>query len=145
MTYKLSGFGPTQIHSVVGIIKSYTTRVGGGPFVTELTDETGERIQTVGHEYGATTGRKRRCGWLDMVMIRQSVRLSGITGFSLTKLDVLSGIEKLKIWAYPPVKNHKGRIIGYTVPVFDINKSSSTFRIGDKFEFGSGNQWNLWQ
>jgi adenylosuccinate synthase len=92
-----TGFGPTQIHSVVGIIKAYTTRVGGGPFVTELTDDIGDRIQKVGHEYGATTGRRRRCGWLDMVMIRQSVRLSGISGFALTKLDVLSGIEKIKI------------------------------------------------
>jgi adenylosuccinate synthase len=92
-----AGLGPTQIHSVVGIIKAYTTRVGGGPFVTELTDEIGERIQKVGHEYGATTGRKRRCGWLDMVMIRQSVRLSGITGLSLTKLDVLTGLDKIKI------------------------------------------------
>ncbi|MEN6463541.1 MAG: adenylosuccinate synthase [Syntrophaceae bacterium] len=92
-----SGFGPTQIQAVVGIIKAYTTRVGGGPFVTELTDEIGERIQKVGHEYGATTGRKRRCGWLDMVMIRQSVRLSGITGLSLTKLDVLTGLDKIKI------------------------------------------------
>lgn len=108
-----SGFGPTQIHSVVGIIKSYTTRVGGGPFVTELTDETGERIQKVGHEYGATTGRKRRCGWLDMVMIRQSVRLSGITGFSLTKLDVLSGIEKLKICTG---YRYKGETITQAVP-----------------------------
>ena len=92
-----AGFGPTKIDSVVGIIKAYTTRVGGGPFVTELHDEIGERIQTVGHEFGATTGRKRRCGWLDMVMIRQSARISGITGLALTKLDVLTGIDKLKI------------------------------------------------
>ncbi len=92
-----AGFGPTQIQAVVGIIKAYTTRVGGGPFVTELTDEIGERIQKVGREFGATTGRKRRCGWLDMVMIRQSVRLSGITGLSLTKLDVLTGLDKIKI------------------------------------------------
>ncbi len=92
-----AGFGPTKIDSVVGIIKAYTTRVGGGPFVTELHDEIGERIQTVGNEFGATTGRKRRCGWLDMVMIRQSARISGITGLALTKLDVLTGIDKLKI------------------------------------------------
>ena len=108
-----SGFGPTQIHSVVGIIKAYTTRVGGGPFVTELTDEIGDRIQKVGHEYGATTGRRRRCGWLDMVMIRQSVRLSGISGFALTKLDVLSGIDKIKICtAY----KYKDEIIKDAVP-----------------------------
>lgn len=108
-----SGFGPTQIQVVVGIIKAYTTRVGEGPFVTELTDEIGERIQQVGHEYGATTGRKRRCGWLDMVMIRQSVRLSGITGLSLTKLDVLTGLDKIKICTG---YRYKGEIITNAVP-----------------------------
>ena len=92
-----AGVGPTQINSVIGIVKAYTTRVGGGPFATELTDEIGERIQRVGQEFGATTGRKRRCGWLDMVLVRQSARLSGITGLAITKLDVLTGIDKLKI------------------------------------------------
>jgi adenylosuccinate synthase len=71
--------------------------VGEGPFLTELTDETGTRLQQVGQEFGATTGRKRRCGWLDMVLVRHAVRVSGITGIALTKLDVLTGIEKLKI------------------------------------------------
>lgn len=92
-----TGVGPSSIHSVVGICKAYTTRVGEGPFLTELKDETGARLQQVGQEFGATTGRKRRCGWLDMVLIRQAVRVSGITGIALTKLDVLTGIEKLKI------------------------------------------------
>jgi adenylosuccinate synthase len=92
-----TGVGPSAIGEVVGICKAYTTRVGGGPFATELTDEIGDRLRNVGHEYGATTGRKRRCGWLDMVLVRQSVRLSGITGIALTKLDVLTGIEKLNI------------------------------------------------
>ncbi|MBN2539481.1 MAG: adenylosuccinate synthase [Deltaproteobacteria bacterium] len=92
-----SGIGPTKIDAVVGICKAYTTRVGSGPFVTELTGEMGERIQKVGAEFGATTGRKRRCGWLDMVLVRQSVRVSGITGIALTKLDVLTGIDKVKI------------------------------------------------
>ena len=92
-----SGIGPTKISAVVGICKAYTTRVGGGPFITELSDDIGERIQKVGMEFGATTGRKRRCGWLDIVMIRKSARISGITGIALTKLDVLTGIEKLKI------------------------------------------------
>ena len=91
------GLGPTKIDSVIGICKAYTTRVGGGPFVTELTDDTGERIQRVRKEFGATTGRKRRCGWLDMVLVRQSARLSGITGLALTKLDVLTGIDTLNI------------------------------------------------
>ncbi|MBA4423261.1 MAG: adenylosuccinate synthase, partial [Syntrophus sp. (in: bacteria)] len=92
-----TGVGPSAIQSVVGICKAYTTRVGEGPFLTELKDEIGARLQKVGQEFGATTGRKRRCGWLDMVLIRQAVRVSGITGIALTKLDVLTGIEKLKI------------------------------------------------
>jgi adenylosuccinate synthase len=92
-----TGVGPSSIQSVVGICKAYTTRVGEGPFLTELKDETGARLQQVGQEFGATTGRKRRCGWLDMVLVRQAVRVSGITGIALTKLDVLAGIEKLKI------------------------------------------------
>jgi adenylosuccinate synthase len=92
-----TGVGPSAIHSVIGICKAYTTRVGEGPFPTELKDEIGERMQTVGHEYGATTGRKRRCGWLDLVLVRQSMRVSGITGLALTKLDVLQGIDKIKV------------------------------------------------
>ena len=92
-----SGVGPSAVRSVVGICKAYTTRVGEGPFLTELNDETGARLQQVGQEFGATTGRKRRCGWLDMVLVRHAVRVSGITGIALTKLDVLTGIEKLKI------------------------------------------------
>jgi adenylosuccinate synthase len=92
-----TGVGPSVITTVVGICKAYTTRVGEGPFVTELTCKIGDSIREVGQEYGATTGRKRRCGWLDMVLVRQSVRLSGITGIALTKLDVLTGLDKLKI------------------------------------------------
>lgn len=92
-----TGVGPGAVDAVVGICKAYTTRVGEGPFLTELTCEIGERIQREGQEFGATTGRKRRCGWLDMVLVRQSVRVSGITGLAVTKLDVLTGIEKLKI------------------------------------------------
>jgi adenylosuccinate synthase len=92
-----AGIGPTRIDAVVGICKAYTTRVGAGPFATEQTGEVGERMQTVGCEFGATTGRKRRCGWLDMVLVRQSVRVAGITGIALTKLDVLTGIDPLRI------------------------------------------------
>jgi adenylosuccinate synthase len=91
------GLGPTKIDSVIGICKAYTTRVGGGPFVTELSDDIGDRIQRVGQEFGATTGRRRRCGWLDIVLVRQSARLSGVTGLALTKLDVLTGIDPLNI------------------------------------------------
>ncbi|MEA3546447.1 MAG: adenylosuccinate synthase [Thermodesulfobacteriota bacterium] len=92
-----SGFGPSHIDSVIGILKAYTTRVGEGPFPTELFDETGETIQKKGGEFGATTGRKRRCGWLDNVVASESVRLNGITGLAITKLDVLSGHDTLKI------------------------------------------------
>jgi adenylosuccinate synthase len=92
-----AGVGPSSIQSVIGICKAYTTRVGEGPFPTELTDATGARLQQVGQEFGATTGRKRRCGWLDMVLVRHAVRVSGITGIALTKLDVLTGIDKLMI------------------------------------------------
>ncbi len=92
-----TGVGPSAIDAVVGICKAYTTRVGEGPFVTELNDAIGEHLQKTGQEFGATTGRKRRCGWLDMVLIRQSVRVSGITGLAITKLDVLTGLDKIKI------------------------------------------------
>lgn len=92
-----SGVGPNVINQVVGICKAYTTRVGEGPFLTELNDEIGEQIQKAGQEFGATTGRKRRCGWLDMVLVRQAVRTSGITALAITKLDVLTGLETVKI------------------------------------------------
>ncbi|RPI99337.1 MAG: adenylosuccinate synthase, partial [Deltaproteobacteria bacterium] len=92
-----AGIGPTRIHKVLGVVKAYTTRVGGGPFPAELLDETGERIREVGGEFGATTGRPRRCGWLDMVVVRSSIRLNGLAGLAVTKLDVLTGIPKLKV------------------------------------------------
>lgn len=92
-----SGFGPAHIDSVIGILKAYTTRVGEGPFPTELFDATGEEIQKQGGEFGATTGRKRRCGWLDAVVANEAVRLNGITDLAITKLDVLSGQKSLEI------------------------------------------------
>ncbi len=92
-----AGIGPTRIDSVLGVVKAYTTRVGGGPFPSELLDQTGERIREIGGEFGATTGRPRRCGWLDMVVVNSSVRLNGLCGLVITKLDVLTGIPKLKI------------------------------------------------
>ncbi|MDO9585122.1 MAG: adenylosuccinate synthase [Syntrophales bacterium] len=109
-----TGVGPGAIDAVVGICKAYTTRVGEGPFVTELKDEIGDHLQKTGREFGATTGRKRRCGWLDMVLIRQSVRVSGITGLALTKLDVLTGIKKLKICV--GYKTEAGELIKESVP-----------------------------
>ena len=92
-----SGFGPTHIDAVIGILKAYTTRVGEGPFPSELFDETGDALQKTGGEFGATTGRKRRCGWLDAVVANEAVRLNGVTGLAITKLDVLSGHKTLKI------------------------------------------------
>jgi len=92
-----SGMGPTRIDKVLGIVKAYTTRVGGGPFPSELLDETGEFIRKVGGEFGATTGRPRRCGWLDMVVVNNAVGLNGLSGLAITKLDVLTGIPTLKI------------------------------------------------
>jgi adenylosuccinate synthase len=92
-----SGLGPTAIDRVMGISKAYTTRVGGGPFPTELTDEVGARLRKVGDEFGATTGRPRRCGWLDGVVLRYAVRVNGLDALALTKLDVLSGLKTLQI------------------------------------------------
>ena len=92
-----SGVGPGAIGFVLGITKAYTTRVGEGPFPTELTDETGQRLGERGHEFGTVTGRKRRCGWFDAVMVRQAIKTGGITGIALTKLDVLDGFDEIKV------------------------------------------------
>jgi adenylosuccinate synthase len=91
------GVGPTKISKVLGVVKAYTTRVGSGPFPTEIKDDLGERIRERGGEYGATTGRPRRCGWLDMVVLRHSARINGVTGIVITKLDILDGLETIKI------------------------------------------------
>jgi adenylosuccinate synthase len=92
-----SGIGPRGAGYVLGIVKAYTTRVGEGPFPTELNDAVGQRLGERGHEFGTVTGRARRCGWFDAALVRQSVALSGISGVALTKLDVLDGFERLKI------------------------------------------------
>ncbi|MBS7614149.1 adenylosuccinate synthase [Candidatus Bathyarchaeota archaeon] len=92
-----AGVGPTRIDEVLGVVKAYTSRVGAGPVPTELTDAVGERIRSVGHEFGTATGRPRRCGWLDLVPVKYSVRISGVSKLVVTKLDVLSGINPLKI------------------------------------------------
>ena len=92
-----AGVGPGAIDYVLGITKAYTTRVGSGPFPTELTDEIGRGLGERGHEFGTVTGRARRCGWFDAVMVRQALKISGITGIALTKLDVLDGVDQLKV------------------------------------------------
>jgi adenylosuccinate synthase len=103
-----TGFGPSYIDGVLGVVKAYTTRVGAGPFPTELNDETGARLQAIGREIGATTGRRRRCGWFDAVVVRYAVMVNGITGLCLTKLDVLDECETILICtAY----KYKGEIL----------------------------------
>jgi adenylosuccinate synthase len=92
-----AGVGPRDIGTVLGIVKSYTTRVGEGPFPTELKDATGEKLGERGHEFGTVTGRKRRCGWFDSVLVRQTVITGGVDGIALTKLDVLDGFEEIKV------------------------------------------------
>ncbi len=92
-----AGLGPKHLHEILGIVKAYTTRVGQGPFPTELFDSTGEKLQDKGSEFGATTGRRRRCGWLDAVMLKNAARLNSLTGIAITKLDVLDELEEIKI------------------------------------------------
>lgn len=92
-----SGVGPTAIDAVVGIAKAYTTRVGMGPFPTELFDETGAFLRDAGHEFGTTTGRARRCGWLDLVILKYAVRVNGLSGLVLTKIDTLTGLDSIKV------------------------------------------------
>ena len=92
-----SGVGPRRLEYITGIVKAYTTRVGSGPFPTELDDSCGQHMGEKGHEFGATTGRKRRCGWLDMVSLKRSLQINSVSGLCITKLDVLDGLETLKI------------------------------------------------
>ena len=103
-----SGYGPTMIKEVVGVSKAYVTRVGEGPFVTELHDKVGEKIQNIGHEFGVTTGRPRRCGWFDAVIMKYAVLVGGITKVALTKLDVFDTFDEIKICvAYKDCRNDK--------------------------------------
>ena len=121
-----AGCSPRDLHRIIAIVKAYTTRVGGGPFATELEDADGEYMQKQGHEFGATTGRKRRCGWLDLVVLRESVRLNGPTELAITKLDVLSGMKELKMCVaydyngekvdYPPQEQNG---MAYVTPVYE--------------------------
>jgi adenylosuccinate synthase len=105
-----AGIGPTMITNAVGVCKAYTTRVGKGPFPTELNDDMGDFIREKGFEYGTTTGRPRRCGWLDLVILKYASRISGLTSLAITKLDTLSGIDKLKVCVGYEID---GRVIDY--------------------------------
>ena len=111
-----SGIGPSAAGFVLGIVKAYTTRVGSGPFPTELDDEIGQQLGERGHEFGTVTGRQRRCGWFDAVLVRQAVAVSGVTGIALTKLDVLDGFETVKICT------------GYTIDGEDLRLSAAARR-----------------
>ena len=103
-----SGYGPTMIDEVIGVAKAYVTRVGEGPFVTELTDETGDKIREVGHEYGVTTGRPRRCGWFDAVIMKYAVLVGGLTSIALTKIDVFDQFDEIKLCtAYKDTRDGK--------------------------------------
>jgi adenylosuccinate synthase len=102
-----AGIPPTSVHEVIAIMKAYTTRVGAGPFPTELNDSVGEHLQKVGAEFGATTGRRRRCGWLDLAALRHSRNINGFTGLAITKLDVLSGLPEIKVCTHYEYKGKK--------------------------------------
>jgi len=127
-----SGVGPGSVGYVLGITKAYTTRVGGGPFPTELTDDIGELLGKRGHEFGVVTGRKRRCGWFDAVMVRQAIKVGGITGIALTKLDVLDTLTEIKV------------CVGYDLDGTLINRFPSAMgeqaRVKPVFETMTG--WN---
>jgi adenylosuccinate synthase len=121
-----SGVGPKQITGVLGVVKAYTTRVGAGPFPTELNDDIGNFIQEKGAEFGATTGRRRRCGWLDMVILKNAERLNGLTGLAITKLDVLGGLDELNICTHymhngKPVENFPAslNVLSDCTPVYE--------------------------
>jgi len=102
-----SGVGPTKIDKVIGVVKAYTTRVGEGPFVTELNNAMGEQIREKGHEYGVTTGRPRRVGWFDSVVTKHARRVNGLDGIAVTKMDILTGLEELRICVAYRVDNRE--------------------------------------
>lgn len=127
-----SGVGPTAISNAVGVTKAYTTRVGKGPFPTELFDEMGDHIREVGHEYGTTTGRARRCGWLDLVIVKFAVRISGLTSLAITKLDTLAGIDKVKVCTG---YEFEGKVIDYfPASLEDLAKCTPVFEEFDGWD-----------
>ncbi|MCL2778806.1 MAG: adenylosuccinate synthase [Polyangiaceae bacterium] len=136
-----SGIGPTRINEVVGLVKAYTTRVGGGPFPTELHDEIGERIRQVGAEFGSVTGRPRRTGWLDLPALRYAVRVNGLGGLAITKLDVLTGLGEIKVCvAYDTPGGNRTSVL----PIDELDRAVpiyKTFRGWDK-ELGSARAMN---
>jgi adenylosuccinate synthase len=129
-----SGIPPTSITQVIGVVKAYTSRVGTGPFPTELDDSIGQEIRTKGNEYGTVTGRPRRCGWLDMVMVNYSIRVNGIASLALTKVDVLSGFEQINICIAYEHNGHKlkdfpanMRILSECTPIYQTLQGWSDY------------------
>jgi adenylosuccinate synthase len=106
-----AGIGPRQLHYVLGVTKAYATRVGSGPFPTELDNDIGQRLASRGNEFGATTGRPRRCGWFDAAALKRSIQLSGISGLGVTKLDVLDGMESVRLAVGYRMKNSRADIL----------------------------------
>ena len=138
-----SGIGPTKINQVMGVVKAYTTRVGEGPFPTELLGEEGELLREVGQEYGATTGRPRRCGWFDLVVVRYAARVNGLTSLAITKLDVLDQVDEIKVCtAY----RYKGeRIEEFPADIEILQKCQPVYDIlpGWKMKINEVSQYNL--
>ena len=123
--YTGAGIPESSVDEVLGITKAYTTRVGEGPFPTELFDAVGEKIQTIGKEFGATTGRTRRCGWLDLPLLKYSVKASNLTSIALTKLDILCAVDELKVCvAY----KYEGKIIDIAYPGIDLYKAEPVYK-----------------
>ncbi len=121
-----AGIGPKHIESIIGIVKAYTTRVGEGPLPTELFDKTGEYLQQKGHEFGTTTSRPRRCGWLDLVVLRHSTMISGVTKLAITKLDVLNGLKQVKICTKYQLNDRK--IDFFPANIEDVKKCKPIYK-----------------
>ena len=133
-----TGLPPQVLTEVVGVVKAYTTRVGAGPFVTELLDDMGELIRERGHEYGATTGRPRRCGWLDLVIVNFSVRINGITSIALSRMDTLGEIDKVKVCIGYDID---GKVVkNYPASLDDLEKAKPVYK---EFEGWSGDISNV--
>jgi adenylosuccinate synthase len=127
-----TGIGPQHIDEIIGIVKAYTTRVGEGPLPTELFDKTGEHLQKVGHEFGTTTSRPRRCGWLDLVVLKHSCMISGITKLAITKLDVLNGLDKVKISTHYTLDGKK--INYFPANIDNVKKCKPVYKEFDGWE-----------
>ena len=110
-----TGLGPDKLNYILGITKAYTTRVGSGPFPTELKNKIGESLGKKGKEFGTVTARKRRCGWFDGVLVRQTIKISGINGIALTKLDVLDDMDEIKICVQYELKWKKNRLFTFCI------------------------------